>query len=429
MAGASWHLLKVIILAVGLTCCAVSPASAENAGQAAEPTHASQDNSGIEDGEVSRAMLRLWESALQDVRAGAYRTALPKLERLVSAAPGETQFRLELARTLFFIGVGDRARYHFNLSLGDPTLSEAEVAVVDRYLDRIAERSAWSGQFSFAVIPESNPGQRTSTTTLNIGGLPFEISSGDRDSAGVGLSLKGRLRWSPRLSRDLRGRFELAGRQEIFDQDEFNDLFLRGVAGLDLLGDRGSRLGMAVTYQQRWIAGQEFSYGPGLEISGAKRLGNATRGWARLSVTDLEHATLTERDGLRTRLDLGVRRAITQRFMANGSIFAQRVAAQAEDEAYEEVGVRAGGRYAFKGGITMGLHAWVAHRRNDAAQSFFPDLRDDIRWGGKARFTHRDISWNGFAPEVSVRYERRSSNIELYDYENIGLSIGVTRDF
>ncbi len=374
-------------------------------------------------------MLRLWASALQDVRAGAYRKALPKLQRLVSAAPGETQFRLELARTLFFIGVNDRARYHFNLSLGDPTLSAAEVAVVDRYLARIAERSDWSGQFSFAIIPESNPGQRTSTTTLNIGGLPFEISSDDRENAGVGLSFNGRVRWSPRLSRDLRGRFEMAGRYDVFDQDDFNDLFLRGVAGLDLLGDRGSRLGVAFTYQQRWIAGQEFSYGPGLAISGARRFGDATRGWARLSVTDLQHADLSQRDGLRTRLDLGVRHAITQQFIANGSIFAQRVSAQANDEAYEEAGFRVGGRYAFNGGITMGLQAWVAHRRHDAAQSFFPDPRDDMRWGGKASFTHRDLSWRGFAPQVSLTYEQRSSNIELYDYDNIGLSIGVTRNF
>lgn len=378
---------------------------------------------------VASAVLQLWSAALKDVRQGAYRAALPKLERLVSSAPGETQFRLELARTLFLIGIDDRARYHFRLSLGDATLSDAEVTVVERYLDQIEARSAWTGWVSFAVVPESNPGQRTSTQSITIGGLPFEISPDARVRSGVGILLSGRLRWSPLLSRDLRGRFEVSGWHEAFKHDDFNDLYVSALAGVDLLADRGSRIGIAVTYRHRWIAGQSFSFGPGVEITGARRFGRATRGWGRFSITDLRHEDFTKRDGLRAHLGLGVERAVTQQFVTNASVFAKRADAKAASESYREAGMQLGGRYALEGGVLMGLQAWAAYRQYDGEQSFFPEAREDTRWGSTATISHRDVSWNGFAPELSLTYEARSSNIDLYSYDNVRLSIGVTRDF
>lgn len=428
MAGATLRLLFYSFATVVLCTGNASLVRAGDQDTSLAPQELSRGNAS-DTAAASQAILDLWTAALRNVRGGSYRTALPQLERLVSAAPGETQFRLELARTLFLIGADDRARYHFNLSLGDPTLSDAEVDVVERYLDSIEARSAWSGRFSFAIVPESNPGQRTSTRTLTIGGLPFEISPDARARSGVGISLTGRLRWSPRLSRDLRGRFEISGRHEAFERDEFNDLNLRTVAGIDLLADRGRRIGIAATYRHRWIAGKPFSFGPGMEVTGARRFGRSTRGWGRIAITDLEHEDLTRRDGLRTRVGIGVERAITQQFVANASVFAKRADAQADFEAYREVGMQLGGRYAIKGGVLIGLQAWAAYRQHDDEQSFFPDAREEIRWGSTATISNRDISWNGFAPELRLTYETRSSNIDLYDYDNVRLSIGVTRDF
>lgn len=374
-------------------------------------------------------MLGLWESALQDIRQGAPRAALPRLERLVSAAPGETRYRLELARTLFLIGVDERARYHFGLALGDPTLSPAEVAVVERYLDRIAARSAWSGRFSFAIVPESNPGQRTRAQTVTIGGLPFRINPEGRAQSGTGVEFGGHLQWTPRLAQDVRGRLQVSAWQELYETADFNDLMLRGAAGVDLLGDRGRELGLAVTYQRRWVADQPFSHGPGLEVSFARRFGQANRGWVRANVTDLRHDNLARRDGLRLYGAAGAIRAVTQRFVANASVFASASEAQADFERYRELGAGLGGRYAVRGGAVLGLQGWAAQRRYEAPFPFLTDARDETRWGVTVTATHRDASWNNFAPEVRLTYETRNSNIPLYDYSNTSLSIGVTRAF
>ena len=426
MAGVAVRLLSGFLVTAAL--CGSGTVMADEQDAHPLPRASSQDSAPGK-ADVSPAMQRLWTVAMRNVRNGDYRTALPQFERLVSAEPDETQFRLELARTLFLIGVDDRAQYHFNLALGDSTLSDADVALARRYLDQIAARSAWSGQFSLAIVPESNPAQRPSAETVSIGDLSFTLSPDARARSGTGVSLDGRLRWSPRLSRDWRGRLGVSGRHEAFRESAFNDSSAKVIAGADLLADRRSRIGLALTYRQRWIAGEPFSYGPGVEMTAARRLSQATRGSARLSVSDLHHDNLTRRDGLRTFASLGVEHAVTQRLVANASVFAKRANAQAASEAYREIGIQVGGRYGFRGGLLTGLQTWVVDRQNDAEERFFLDARENRRWGATVSVSHRQMAWKGFAPELSLTYETRRSNITLYDYENVGLSLGVTRDF
>jgi len=413
----------------GLLFALLAPMSAAASDQENPPGNATRPDAPTDTDAAQAMLLDLWASALGDIRRGAPRAALPKLERLVSAAPGQTRFRLELARTLFLIGADDRARYHFGLALGDPTLSPAEVAVVERYLDRIAARSAWSGRITFAIVPQSNPGQRTGARTVEIGGLPFRIDPEGRARSGTGIVLGGRLRWSPRLARDVRGRFQVSARQEAFENTAFNDRILRGVAGIELLGDRGREIGIAATYRRRWVAERPFSHGPGVRVNFARRFGQANRGWLRAGVTDLRHDELARRDGLRLRASAGLTRAVTQRFVANASIFGRAAKAEADYERYREAGARIGGRYAVRGGAVLGLQGWAAQRSHEAPAPFFTEARDETRWAITATASHRDASWNGFAPEIHLTYETRDSNIALYDYTNTSLSIGITRAF
>lgn len=381
-------------------------------------------DSAAPDGEVRR-----WRTALAQVREGQYHAALSRLEPLVSQYPDNTRFRLELARTLFWVGQQHRAEYHFDLALSDKTLSDADVSVANQYLDAIDRRSDWSSDFSFAIAPQTNPGQRTSSETVEIAGRRFTINSRSRESSGTGFSIDAGSRWAPPITELVKGRFEVDASHEAYPNDAFNDSQISVAGGFDFTINASNEIGLSLTAEKRWAATEPFSQGRGMEIRSLHHIDRNTVSFANLELIDLEYDSLDKRDGVKKRLALGGNHTFNPRFVGNGSVFITDKDAADDSRAYHEFGLQVGGRYAVSGGFIPGVQAWVIDREYEAAQRFFPEARTDERWGVSATLTHRSLSWQGFAPELSVTYRERTSNISLYNYENAGVSIGVTRSF
>ena len=72
-------------------------------------------------------------------------------------------------------------------------------------------------------------------------------------------------------------------------------------------------------------------------------------------------------------------------------------------------------------------HRW---RRYEAPiPTFGPDRRLDRTLAGQIRALNRRIELFGFTPEITLRHERRSSNIDLYDYERTAGEVRFVRLF
>ncbi|NNK65554.1 MAG: DUF560 domain-containing protein [Rhodobacteraceae bacterium] len=370
--------------------------------------------------------LILWNEALARMADNRPRAAIEILEPLVSALPDVTRIRLELARAYFQTQDDDKARFHFERALGDP-LSDADRAAVLGFLDAIEARKRWEFGVSVAVISESNPGQRTSAETINIGGLRFTLTDTAEDSTGIETRLSfGVL---PPVTTDVSGRFVLTLRDKSFDNEDFDDRTVGGEAGFVLRADGGAQYGAGVLIEDRKLAGAPFSEGRGIYADATALVGPATRATMRVSYKDLTHDTVTSRDGPTRAMRLSLSHVVNSRFAIRSSLNFSDIEAEADWEKGQELGISVGATYAFDGGLTLQVDAGVSSQKRDAAAPLFLDPRDDTARFVAVSALYREFEIQGFTPVLGVRYDTRNSPIPLFDYDNTALTFGFTRLF
>ena len=72
----------------------------------------------------------------------------------------------------------------------------------------------------------------------------------------------------------------------------------------------------------------------------------------------------------------------------------------------------------------------VRWREYDAPLPIFgPKPRLDRTLAGHVKVSNRHVELFGFMPEVTVRHERRDSNLPLYDYTRTVGELGMVRTF
>ena len=72
-------------------------------------------------------------------------------------------------------------------------------------------------------------------------------------------------------------------------------------------------------------------------------------------------------------------------------------------------------------------HRW--RRYGGPLLSLGPDPRFDRTPAEQIMASNRHIELFGFMPEITIRHERRSSNLDLYDYKRTVGEIGFVRSF
>ena len=61
--------------------------------------------------------------------------------------------------------------------------------------------------------------------------------------------------------------------------------------------------------------------------------------------------------------------------------------------------------------------------------AFGPNARQDRTLAGWIKISNRYIELFGFMPEITIRHERRDSNLELYDYKRTAGEFAVVASF
>ena len=173
------------------------------------------------------------------MRLGRPREAAEQYEAILAIRPDLTRVRLELARAHYAAGQDDKAKYHFQLSLGGELPSSVE-SVVEGFLNAIDARKRWSAHVSLAALPESNAVRRTDRETVQIGGATFRLNEDAREASGVGAQLSAGAAYSPIVGTALRGHLALSTAAKLYEQSAWNDIAVVGKAGLTRLFDGGS---------------------------------------------------------------------------------------------------------------------------------------------------------------------------------------------
>ena len=170
------------------------------------------------------------------------REAARQYEAILVIRPDMTRVRLELARAHYAAGQDDKAKHHFQLSLGAELPSSVE-SVVEGFLNAIDARKRWSAHVSFAALPESNAVRRTDRETVQIGGATFRLNEDAREASGVGAQISAGAAYSPIVGSGLRGHFALSTAAKLYEQSAWNDIAIVGKAGPHAALRRRKRFG------------------------------------------------------------------------------------------------------------------------------------------------------------------------------------------
>ena len=381
---------------------------------------------GAEDGAAPSTPAEMWRHAVSLVQAGEPGTAIPILDRLVTAAPDAASIRLELGLAYFLEEDDRRARYHIRRALaGD--LSAAETRGAEGLLQRIEDRRSWTARFGLALVPQTNAGRRTEEETVHIGGLPFRLSETAEPGIGIAPSLS--FGYRPQLRDNLRGRAVVSFSGTLYRQSALNDYSLRGELGLTRHGDAVREVGAGVMATQRWVGNRRYWHEAGLYVTATVRPSTSTRLVLRGERLERRARDRPGLDGSVTNFSLGAEHVLTPRLALFARVHGRRTRVAADHQSGLALGAGAGITHLLDGGWRTTLRADVTRDRRDGPTPLFGTVRRDIDLRVSAQLLNRRLHWRGFAPAVELVHERRRSTISIESYTNTYLSLGVEREF
>lgn len=368
----------------------------------------------------------LWGSiALQ---RGDWPEAIARFRAMLARNPDLPRVRLDLALAYFQAGEDGNAAYHFRLALGDDSLPPIVRARALAFLDRIRRRKSWSVTGSVALAPDTNVNNATSARQVELFGQPASLSEEARETSGVGMTANISGGYERRISQDLRLRARAGLRTRTYRESDFNERILSLRAGPRILLDRFD-LRPQLTARQRWLGGNDYSRAYGAELSGHWTVAPAWRLGASLGREWTEYETFLG-DGRTDSLGLDLAHALGKATQVRAETVIHREVLDEDAYSWREVVVGLTvSRELPRGFVMSGGPVFRLREYGAPLPALGPEARRDRTRGTRITVSNRYISLAGFMPEITIRHERRQSNLALYDYRRTAAEIGLVRSF
>ena len=391
----------------------------------------------------------------EEVRVRFLDEAAAAFQRMLADRPGLPRPRLELARVLFERGrcnepaddllgqlLGDdcdaAARHFRRVLAGD--LPRVVVSNINRFLAAIRTRKRLSASVLLAVAPDTNVNAGTEARTVEIFGLPFQLSEDTRASSGVGLIVSGSAEYQYPIA--LRPFAASAGRLRLgaalnrreYGGRRFDDMTLSLHGGPRFLYRRGD-VSVLVEASRRWSAGKIFGDGLGLRLEGGRRLGNRLWLGGRLGALRQTHRTQSRFDGPRLDAGLYASYGATPAVKLGARGGWRRARTESPTERYDSLWAGASAavdlpRIWGVSGFGLDLSYQIHLTDYDRAKRILhPDPRADRLHISRLTAYNRSLEYWGFTPMLSLVHERRDSNVALHEYQRRRAEIMLRRRF
>ncbi len=408
--------VRQLLLAFGLLVAAMAaPAIAARAVQtpAANAVTAERGSPVIE---------RLFESAMADIRARHPRQAIAKFRAILSVDPAAVRVRLELARAYFLIGDDKKAEYHFRLALGGGLPPSAQAAARS-YLVAIRHRRNWSVFFTTDLSPQTNVNHATAAHSVLIGGLPFTLNADGKPRKGFTWDTQAAFLWRPALGNDWRLHLQIDGFNRYAENQPLRERIVGGELGLIRQSDLGELAG-GVRVERSWVADSGYQSGIGPWMT-AKVDPSAT-----VSIAGrLQYMHFTRDDGsaahdITATAQVSRQVSATTTLRIGGGLGAE--IASLRSDGYLEPTASVGFEKVLPADFIVGVDFDAARRTYDGRDPLFGVVRADWRLSATARVVAGSWAIRNLAPYIQYRFEWNDSNIDLYDYADHSVSLGLT---
>jgi len=355
-----------------------------------------------------------------------YDQAIRRFRAILAREPKAVRVRLELGRAFFLKKDWDNAERQFRFARAG-ALPAAARGNVDQYLYAIRELRRWRFDFAIAAAPDTNLNAGPSTTTVDIFGLPFQLSPDARRQSGVGLSVDAGAEWSAPISARTRLRLGAQVHRTDYPGSEFDDMTVAAYAGPRFIRRRWE-ISPLVTGFRRWYGNQFYNQGVGGSLQAivypTRRLGlSATVGGQAVTYA------LKDQSGPSYSGALSFFYTLTPDSILSGSVSVNRQSAAVAAYANTARQVSIAYQRDLPGGFTLSVQPGYVWLDYDAPLAAFGVPRRDRQWSVQATVLNRRIDVLGFTPRLAYTYTHNASDISLYRYERGRAEVGLTRVF
>ena len=295
-------------------------------------------------------------------------------------------------------------------------------------LDRIRRRKSWSVTGSLVLAPDSNINAATSARQVALFGLPARLSDDARQTSGVGVSanVQGGYEW--RLAEALRFRTVAGLRTRTYETTQFNEQLVSLRAGPRFLFTKFD-LRPELIGRVRLLGNDTYSRTAGFELSSNWLIAPTWRLNAMLGGEAISYESFLG-DGHLYAARLGLAHALGKATLLQADTAFRREILERDAYSWREYILGVSATRELPWGFVLAAGPSYRWRKYGAPLLVFgPNARQDQTLAGWLKISNRYVDLFGFMPEITIRHERRDSNLDLYDYRRTAGEFGIVASF
>ena len=377
-----------------------------------------------------------WGNAIIAAKNGNLDEAVRMYRKINAQLPEVKILRFQLAMALFYNRQFVAAKSEFERLRSDST-SEADIKVINNYLDAINKQGSWDFNASVSYINDSNiTNAPKQGTELNLGNGSSIVYTSPRESGkGLDFSVSGDKKWLYDNKIFTAVHLNSYGKY-YWDNKDYNDITAGIGAGIGYQ-NAVTEIEAVPFYNKRWYAqgrngdGDLHTYSDttGLRLSLGQWISPKLRYQGIVSYSDTDYI---DRYKFNDGQDLFF--ANTAIYFPNGQQYwtfgVDYATKSSEDDsaAFDRPGVRVGWGQTWPKGYTTRLNLGYAERNYDG-QDFFGIQRENKEYTAGITAWNRGFSFLGLTPRLSWNYSKISSNSPFEEYDKNDVSIELTKAF
>lgn len=360
---------------------------------------------------------------------GDYDKAIIYFRAILARNPRLNRVRLDLARAFYLKGDDAIAEYHFRLAEA-AGLPPAVQANVDQILNEIKRRKKWDAGASFGIEPSTNINTATSDTTVNLYGIPYQLSQAAQKTSGVGVvgALAGSYQFDMTTNSRLVVGSSFNGTD--FIQKDFDDNSANVFIGPRFLIGQASEATVEATATERWYGGQDYYTGGGARVEGKTTLSPRWQLDGAVAVQQLNYSpNYSVYTGPVTTVTAGATYGIDSVSFVrlDTAVIHEQTAVQAFRDTQYYIGPNYYREFPHGFIGNLGINTDLAYF--EAPLAAFGVTRRDTTMNYQAGVSNRTINFFGFMPSMTYIHTNRYSDISLYSFTSDRVILGATQNF
>lgn len=355
--------------------------------------------------------------------------ALVLLEQRLSEDPSDAVARFQLAEIQLTAGRFREARSAYRLAMsGDLDTIRYQIAV--QRLAGIRRREGWAVSVSLSVAPDSNINAATSVDSVEMFGIPFELSDDARRRSGVSAAGSATASWRYSVSPVTSLAVEAGMAVTDAPGGAFDQAQVSLAAGPDLVAPAADlQLGLRLAGQTRWFGGEVLDDRVGLRTFGEWTASPNTVWRAAFQYDRVASARADALDGQAYGGHVERTRYLSPTTLWKASVGWTKDDLRAASQASETLYLSAGRLIQLPAVIVAYVEPYAVYRQFAGPTAAFGVVRKDRELGLSVRLSKRDWLFRGASPFVQMTLSRADSNVVLASFDRQRVEFGFTRDF